>query len=578
MKRILTGVALAAMLSIGISAAESPVADAAARGDREAVKALLKQAADVNGAQGDGMTALHWAAMNGDAELTQMLIYAGANVKATTRLGAYTPLYLASQQGHGKVIETLIKAGGDVKAGTPNGTTPLMVAAASGEVDAVRVLIENGADVNAKDGVRGQTAVIYAAANNRPGVIELLAAKGADLKVTNKVSDLANLSRESSGFGGNPGVPGGGAPGQAGAPGAGPGGPGGRPGAAAPGGRAPMPGVDRNYNLNELIVAQGGLTPLLYAVRQGFQESTDALLKAGADINQPSAGDKTTPLLMAVINGHFDLAKSLLDKGANPNAMSSQGVSPLYGALNVEWAPKALYPQPRAYAQQRTGYLELMKALIDKGADPNARLKMKVWYSGYSFDLSGVDEIGASVFWRAAYASDLAAMKMLVAAGADPNVPTMKPAGRARFGDMTETRESKDISGLPEIPIGGPSITPLQAAAGAGYGEGFGANSHRFAPTGMLAAVKYLVEELGADVNAADHEGHTALHHAASRGDNEMILYLVSKGANVKAVDREGRTTVDMANGPVQRIQPFPETIALLEKLGAKNNHKCISC
>ncbi len=125
------------LLSVGISAAESPVADAAARGDREAVKALLKQAADVNAAQGDGMTALHWAAMNGDAELAQMLIFAGANVRATTRLGTYTPLYLASQQGHGSVVQALVKAGGDVKAGTPNGTTPLMVAAASGEVDAV---------------------------------------------------------------------------------------------------------------------------------------------------------------------------------------------------------------------------------------------------------------------------------------------------------------------------------------------------------------------------------------------------------------------------------------------------------
>jgi uncharacterized protein len=219
-----------------------------------------------------------------------------------------------------------------------------------------------------------------------------------------------------------------------------------------------------------------------------------------------------------------------------------------------------------------------MKVLIDRGADVNARTRMKVWYSGYSFDLSGVDEIGASVFWRAAYASDIAAMKLLVAAGADPGVPTIKPPGRARFGDQTEARESVDQSGLPPVPIGGPSVTPLHAAAGVGYGEGFGANSHRYAPTGMLAAVKYLVEELGADVNAADHDGNTALHHAAARGDNEMILYLVSKGANVKAVDREGRTTVDMANGPVQRIQPFPETIALLEKLGAKNNHKCISC
>ena len=564
MRRIVT-IGLVVALSVGINAAESLVADAAARGDRETVKSLLKQAADVNAAQGDGMTALHWAAMNGDAELAQMLIVAGANIKATTRLGSYTPLYLASQQGHGAIVQALIKAGGDVKAGTPNGTTPLMVAAASGEVDAVKALLDAGADVNAKDGVRAQTAIMYAAASNRAAVIELLASKGADLKATNKVSDLANLSREGAGFGGNPQVPAGG-PGQGG------------PAAAAPARRAPMPGVDRNYQLNELIIAQGGLTPLLYAVRQGYQESTEALLKAGAELNQPSKGDGTTPLLMAVINGHFDLAKSLLEKGANPNTPSANGVAPLYGVLNVEWAPKALYPQPRAHMQQKTGYLDLMQQLIDKGADANARLKMKVWYSGYSFDLSGVDEIGASVFWRAAYASDVAAMRLLVAAGADPNVPTMKPAGRARFGDMLEAREVVDQSGLPPVPVGGPSITALQAAAGAGYGEGFGANSHRFAPTGMLAAVQYLVEELGADVNAADHEGKTALHHAASRGDNEMILYLVSKGANVKAVDREGRTTVDMANGPVQRIQPFPETIALLEKLGAKNNHKCISC
>jgi ankyrin repeat protein len=555
-------------MSVTLGAAESLVADAAARGDRDAVKALLKNAADVNAAQGDGMTALHWAAMNGDVDLAQMLIVAGANVKATTRLGSYTPLYLASQQGHGAIIQALIKAGGDVKAGTPNGTTPLMVAAASGELDAVKALVDGGSDVNAKDGVRLQTPLMYAAASNRAAVITYLASKGADVKATSKVSDLANLSREGAGFGGNPQVPG--APGGQGAPGA--------QGAQAGGRRGPMPGVDRNYNLNELIVAHGGLTPLLYAVRQGYLESTTALLSAGADVNGESAGDRTSPLLMAIINGHFDLAKVLLDKGANPNAVSAQGVSPLYGVLNVEWAPKALYPQPQAHKQQKLGYLELMKALIDKGADVNARTRMKVWYSGYSFDLSGVDEIGASVFWRAAYASDIAAMKLLVASGADPNVPTMKPAGRARFGDMTETREVVDQSGLPPVPVGGPSVTPLHAAAGVGYGEGFGANSHRFAPTGMLAAVKFLVEELGADVNAADHEGNTALHHAAARGDNEMILYLVSKGANVKAVDREGRTTVDMANGPVQRIQPFPETIALLEKLGAKNNHKCISC
>ena len=121
-------------------------------------------------------------------------------------------------------------------------------------------------------------------------------------------------------------------------------------------------------------------------------------------------------------------------------------------------------------------------------------------------------------------------------------------------------------------------MTPLQAAAGVGYGEGFAANSHRYAPSGMLAAVKYLVEELGADVNAADHEGNTALHQAAARGDVAMIEYLVAKGADVTRVNREGQSTADMANGPVQRTQPYPDALKLLEKLGAKNNHKCVSC
>ena len=140
------------------------------------------------------------------------------------------------------------------------------------------------------------------------------------------------------------------------------------------------------------------------------------------------------------------------------------------------------------------------------------------------------------------------------------------------------TREVQDVSPLPPVPPGGPGVSPLLAASGAGYGEGFAANHHRFAPAGMLAAVKFLVEELHVDVNAKDHDGNTAIHNAAARGDNEMILYLVSKGADVLQVNREGKTTVDMANGPVQRISPFPETIKLLEGMGAKNNHRCVSC
>jgi len=114
--------------------------------------------------------------------------------------------------------------------------------------------------------------------------------------------------------------------------------------------------------------------------------------------------------------------------------------------------------------------------------------------------------------------------------------------------------------------------------AGVGYGKGFAGNSHVFAPAGMMPAVKYLVEALGADVNALDYEGNTVVHHAASRGDTEMIKYLVAKGADVTRVNRAGQTTIDLANGPVQRVQPYPETIEYLASLGAKNNHKCVSC
>jgi ankyrin repeat protein len=530
-------------LSVMLHAAPSAsVADAAMQGNRDAVRSLLKQAADVNAAQGDGMTALHWAAMKDDAELVQTLLFAGANVRATTRIGSYTPLILAAKSGSASVIAPLLKSGADANSATSNGTTVLMLAAASGNTDAVALLIEGGAKVNEREPVRGLTPTMFAAASNRAAVLTMLAKHGADLKATSKVTDLSALSKDPAALReitfGNPPPPGeppaGGRNGPA--PQAAPGGPGGR------GGRGNQTaGVDRNYQLNELVAAQGGLTPLLLATREGHIDATLALLDAGADVNQPSAGDKTSPLLIATINGHFDLARLLLDKGAAVNAASENNATALYAALNCEWAPKALYPQPRAQMNQKTTYLELMKALLDKGADPNVRLNKKVWYSGYSFDLSGVDETGATPFWRAAYASDVDAMKMLVS-------------------------------------VGGPAVTALQAAAGVGYGEGFAANSHRFAPGGMLAAVKYLIEELHADVNAPDHEGNTALHHAAARGDVEMIQYLVSKGADVKAVTREGKTTADMANGPVQRIQPYPEALALLEKLGSKNNHKCVSC
>jgi hypothetical protein len=135
-----------------------------------------------------------------------------------------------------------------------------------------------------------------------------------------------------------------------------------------------------------------------------------------------------------------------------------------------------------------------------------------------------------------------------------------------------------EIDSLAKLAPVGVGVSPIIAASGVGYGNGFAGNSHRHAPDGWMPAMKYLVEELHMDVNSRDALGLTPLHHAASRGDNDMILYLVKHGADVKAVSRNGRTVVDMANGPVQRVRPFPETIALLEKLGAVNQHHCVSC
>lgn len=557
MHAMIRGMALVVSLAVAGAQSRSPVADAAQARNAAAARELLRSGADVNAAQGDGMTALHWAALNGDADLAAMLLYAGANVSARTRLGGFTPLHLAAQMGQAEVVARLLAAGADVRAVTATGVTPLMHAAASGNVDAVRMLVENGAEPNAKETANGQTALMFASAADRADVVRFLLAHGADPAVTSRVEDFSKIvladpldpqgqRRQTQG--------------------------------QQPANVVDIPGVTRPFTYNELIDKHGGLAALHFAARQGAMTTVRALVEAGAPVNQPGAGDRVTPLLIACINGQFDIASYLLDHGADPTLASVGGVTPLYAVVNVQWQPRSFYPQPRAHLQQQTDYLELMKKLLDRGADPNARTNRETWFMQYNFDLLRVDDTGATPFWRAAYASDIAAMKLLVSYGADPHMPTAKPAGRNDFQGGTRSGDPSAAPSRPPLPTGGPGTPPLAAAAGAGYGEGFAGNAHRFAPTGMLAAVKYLVEELGADVNAEDEDGNTALHNAASRGDNEMILYLVSKGADVKKVNRRGQTTVDMANGPVQRVQPFPETIKLLESLGAKNNHRCVSC
>jgi len=557
----------------------SAVADAAMRSDGAAVRTLVQKGGDVNAAQGDGMTALHWAASHGDADLVGVLLYAGANVRATTRLGGYAAIHLASQTGSAAIIKALVAAGASASSPTSTGATPLMLAAAAGQLDAVNALLDLKADPNASEKAHGETALMFAAALDRSDVARALLQRGASIGTTSAVVDLTDVTApedalqkeirdkqnaESAARTGQA------APPQQADPMA----------FQGPTSKAGVAGATRPYSFNELIGKQGGLTALHFAARQGAMKTAQALVEAGADVNVVTPSDHTTPLVIAAINGQFDLSNFLLAHGADPNTASNSGMTALYAAVNVEWAPRMFYPQPRAQLQQQLSYLDFMKALLDKGADPNVRVRRKIWYTQYNFDLLRIDESGATPFWRAAYSSDIAAMTLLLEHGADPNISTTKPPANNRFqqGGTRSGDASRDGTGRPPVPTGGPDIPPLVAAAGAGYGEGFAANAHRFAPTGMLAAVKFLVEEVHADVNVQDADGNTALHNAAARGDNEMIQYLVSKGADVKAVNRQGQTTVDMANGPVQRTQPYPETIKLLESLGAKNNHHCVSC
>ncbi|MEP6835115.1 MAG: ankyrin repeat domain-containing protein [Gemmatimonas sp.] len=754
------------------------LANAAMRGDIAAVRAmLLTSKASINVAQGDGMTALHWAADRGDLAMAQLLMKSGANIKATTRLGGYTPLHVAAQQGRGEVVRALLAAGADPNVTTLGGSTALHYASETSSADAVAALLEYKANPNAREREWGQTPLMYAANANRAEAIKVLLKGKADPNLetesieltTQAAADRLATARRNQVMeslapqsvkdsikaaqlkaaaalptAGAARAPGGGAatamvadangapPAAAAAAAAlrGGGGGGGRGGgvnyaqfltaaqvqeaitagrkvldsidvvnataratkaatvATAPGagGRATATDTvaDVNGNLSAAqfsgsVGAMGGLTALHHAVRQGNTAATLALIDGGANINERTASDSTTPLLMAVINGHFDLAMELIKRGADVKLMSTAGATPLYNAINTQWAPRSRYPQPQSVQNQKTTHLELMAALIKAGADVNVRLKKNLWYFGYNNCGNGNCGLeyldGTTPFWRAAYAVDLDAMKMLVAAGADVNLPSIRPqpvagGGRGGAGGGAAAGGAPGAAGAvadagaaggaagaggrggrggrgggggggnrgggggagaavggdggnivagagaaaggaagaaggaagggggggggggrgvqvplePAIDSASKAFPPgigvyaIHAVAGVGYGNGFAGNSHRHAPDGWMPAMKYVVEVLHADVNQRDNNGYTPLHHAAARGDNEMILYLVAHGADPKAVSRRGVTTIDIANGPVERLRPFPETIALLEKMGVHNSHKCVGC
>ncbi|MXY29684.1 MAG: hypothetical protein F4Y48_00540 [Gammaproteobacteria bacterium] len=595
---------LVLLVATAATPSDSPVADAAMRGDLDEVRELLRSGADVNAPQSDGLTALHWAADNGDAAVAGVLIYAGANLAPLTRNDAYTPMHMAARGGHAEVIGQLVEAGADPAVATSRtGVTPMHLAAKAGSGEAIRTLAAGGAEVDARDHQWGQTPLIFAAGFNRLVAVNTLVELGADVSLSENVLHMptryavdraARAARNEvlESFRAQSDNPGLWAPSpqqvQAASEAAW------RVQALSPEeiiGKATDQEMTENQlallqtnalSYHEMVGNQGGLTALLHASRDGFRDVVHALLDAGADVNQVSGGERNSPLLIAAINGHFDLMLELLERGADPRLADLSGATPLFAVINTQYAPKTRYPQQQAFKQQEATHLQVMEALLEAGADPNVQLDRHLWYLEYNFAQLSVNMWGASPFWRAAHGTDEKAMRLLLQYGADPTTPTRRPPARRRGGYGGGGGDRVDPSGLPPVPTGGPGVFPIHAASGVGYSGGDGAGragvSHIHVPNGWMPSVRLLVEELGADVNARDHNGYTPLHFAAARGDNELILYLVEKGADVMAVSRRGQTVVDMANGPVQRIQPFPETIALLEGMGAINNHNCVSC
>ena len=611
-------VMLAVALLLGATPADdAALLGAARRGDIAAVRSALSEGADPNAAEGDGLTALHMAAERGNAEIVRILIDARANVEAKTRLGEYTPLHLAAEGAHASVVRVLLEAGADVMAITTNtGVTPLHLAAkALSGAGAVQELLRHGVPVNAREASAGQTPLMFAASYGRAATIHELLKGGADHAMSTEVVDVLRrvaidkAAKEALQDGLVDVRKSAGATNRALTTA--------EQHAAIEAQREFLASEEEiakvlaNFHEDDLLIhgpywmsqacnfdayscpaslksavtigrlprwetlvgKTGGMTALLHAARDGHIESAEALFEGGADIDQVS-GDGSSPLVLALLNGQFDLAMMLIERGADVNLLAhTDGTSPLFAVLQTRWANHTRHPQPRAQERQATDYLQVLNALLDAdAADPNVRLLKHPWYWEYSGlrGSMGLELKGATPFWRAAFAQDVDAMRALAAHGADPHIPTVWAELGLRDARQQDGRFDDD-SGIPRA-TGAPNMYPIHAAAGGGI-LGYGANEVNRVPHNLLDAVKYLVEEHGVDVKLTDSWGYTPLHYAASGGANDLIEYLVSKGADVNDLTVLGQSPLDLAGAGHSgyRVRPaYPETVELLQSFGAQ--------
>jgi len=361
------------LFAASLASAEAPLIEAAKRGDTTAVRGLIKSGVDVNSAQADGTTALHWAAQNNDADMADLLISAGANANTANRYGV-TPMYLACASGDAAVVRKLITASVDPNALFLEGQTPLMTAAKAGNVPAVEALLQSGAAVDAKESWRGQTALMFAAAQGHTEVARVLIQHGS------KVQTRSNLP----------------------------------PPDPAPANRPEVLDVMQAANGN-LNASGGGFTPLLFAVREGYIPTVKLLLDSGAD-PKDKLPNGYSALMLALLNAHYEIAAILLDWGADPNA-DANGIAPLH---QIVWTrnPNHHFNLPPPLADGNVSSIEVARELIAKGANVNARTTREP-RDGYR---NWMQRIGSTPFVLAAKAADVPVMKLLLEHGADPKI------------------------------------------------------------------------------------------------------------------------------------------------------------